>query len=175
MKNFCGRHNCSSCPCCFPCPPRRCTPCPPCPPVPPQPPAPHDVLVAAGTGTDPHHFTSLTFDIPFGPTLYSSGDAVSHMADSPDFVILESGEYRIHYQLSAYNPAVAIPEIDFLVHLVSREQGILNTIHFTMQNQLIQRIVTAQLTRGDVLFLQGVQPELTEMSFNSMAIVFEKI
>lgn len=142
----------------------------------PTPTTENNILVSAGTGTDPLEVTGLTLDIPFGSTLYSEGNSVSHLGNSPEFVILESGEYQINYQLAAYNPVLSegLP-IDITVNLVSNRSGILDTISFTTAHQLVQRSITRHLDSGEVLYLQAIQRELTEMAINSQAITIVKL
>jgi len=104
------------------------------------------------------------------------GDAVTHVANSPDFVITQSGDYEINYQLSAYNPAlVESIDVDISTYLMSNNAGILDTVNHGPQFQLIQRRVVTYLASGTVLFLQATQPYLSEMGFNSMAMVITKL
>lgn len=142
----------------------------------PTPTTENNILVSAGTGTDPLEVTELTLDIPFGSTLYSKGNSVSHLGNSPEFVILESGEYQINYQLATYNPVLSegLP-IDITVNLVSNRSGILDTISFTTAHQLVQRSISRHLDSEEVLYLQAIQSELTEMAINSQAITIVKL
>lgn len=167
MKNF---DNCCVNPCCAT-RPSCCNPCCPCPPS-----APENILVAAGTGVDPFEFLNLTLNIPFANNLYEQGNAVRHTANSPDFVILETGQYRIDYQLSVYDPVLLDLDImEISVSLVSNLSGVLDTIDFTVPLQLAQRSVTVNLSVAETLVLQASQPYLSEMRVNSQAIVITKL
>ena len=185
MRNRCNRHHRGgSCGCqrliivqSPQCP--QCPPCPPCPPPEPCPPCPvteTNFLAAAGTGRDLFVFITLTADIPFGPTLASIGNSVSHVANTPDFIILETGQYEINYQMSTYNPVTtALPNVDFTVRLISSVSGVVDTLNFTTAFQLMQRHIILNLSAGETLRFQITQAEPSEMSVNSQAIVFTKL
>jgi len=135
-----------------------------------------NVLVAAGTGIDPHEFLSSTLHVPFGDALYSIGDSVAHAGDSHEFVIENAGQYGICYQLSPYNPALLSSiDIEATVQLVSNVSGVLDEMRLTKQFQLAQRCVSAYLSAGEVIYLTVTQPELTETGVNSAAIVIAKL
>jgi len=136
----------------------------------------NDILVAAGTGVDPHFFLGYTLDVPFGNALYVVGDTIRHNANSAEFTILTPGQYQIDYQLSAYNPVLDTHfPIDDTVTLVSNLQGILDSFHITQQFQLVQRSITVNLAVAEILVLRVTQAELSELSVNSQAIVIAKI
>jgi len=159
--------------CCRPC--CRCFhPCTPCRPTTPTPAG--DILVAAGTGSDPHQFIALTLMVPFGPSVYAVGDFIRHPANTPEFTVLTPGQYRISYQLAAYNPVLG-PEfdIDIGVHLMSNLAGALDTVDITRPFQVTQRSVTANLATAEIVWLEIRQPYPSEMSVNSQAIIFTKL
>ena len=166
MKYFFG---CGGRPCRPPC-----NICHNCPPSLPQ--CYGNVLVAAGTGIDPHEFLSPTLHVPFGDALYSIGDSVAHAGDSHEFVIENDGQYGICYQLSVYNPALVsdIP-IEAAVRLMSDASGMLDEVQVTTQFHLLQRCVSAYLSAGEGIYLTVTQPELTETGVNSAAIVIAKL
>ncbi len=164
--------------CCNPCY-TACTshpPCCKCPcPIPPESSC-CGMLIANGNGEDVWGIAVLTINIPFGPTIQSTCGTVAHGTDTSDFIITETGEYEIDYQLAARNDAVGsgLP-IELYADLQSKIQGTLDSILFTEQNQLKHKRIIVQLNEGDVLYLQGRQPIVGEMIFNQQTIMISKI
>lgn len=133
-------------------------------------------FVAAGTGIDPHNFTTLQSDIPFGDGIYNPSGLVAHWANAAEFIIQQDGIYEINYQLSVYNPALD-PSLGFNIttNLVSNVSGILDTINFTRQNELVQRRLQIYLRANEIIRLEAIQPELSDISINSQCIIIQKI
>ena len=175
VDNLCMRRVCSSLcllpPSCFPCP------CPPCPPTPPIPPTvENDILVAAGIGFDFSVLPMQSFLVPFGPTLFSRGESIRHFPDTPEFTILEAGEYQIFDQLSAYNPVLPSTfPIEVTVELVSSLTGTFDSYLITNQFQLVQRNRVIRLDVAETIFLRVSQPFLSEMLVNSQAITIVRL
>jgi len=78
--------------------------------------------------------------------------------------------------MSAYNPVLpdTLP-IDITVNLVSSLSGVLDTIHFTTQFQLMQKRILVNLTEGDNLSFEVSQREPSEMAINSQAVTIVKL
>jgi hypothetical protein len=134
------------------------------------------MLTAEGNGEDVWGITNPTIDIPFGAPVLSTCGTIAHGTDTPIFIVMETGDYTIEYHLAARHDGVSpdLP-IDLYADLISSQHKTLDTIHFTEQNQMIQKKIITHLDAGDDFHLQGRQTIVGEMIFSQQKITISKI
>jgi len=145
-------------------------------PEPPTDAADYNILAAAGTGTDPHQFDTNTLLIPFTTAYLSVGDYVSQTATSAySFIINETGNYQINYQIAAYTDTGDFPTGGVMAELSSANEGMLDVINLSQLHVVGQHSITVNLLAGDTITLTLHQPTIGEMAANSQAISFIKV
>jgi hypothetical protein len=115
--------------------------------------------------------------VAFRESLYAYGSAVSHAADTVDFIINEDGNYRINYQSVISNEALSPGQpINEDLSLTSGRYGILATNTITINTTFVQNSTIASLPAGDVLRLSLVDNSGSlEISAIASAISIEKV
>jgi hypothetical protein len=127
-----------------------------------------NLLSAAGQNI--HFFdTNFTGRIPFDETLININSRILHTAGSPEFIVGETGEYRIYYQVQVYSaPELIGTPIDLYAELDSVEGNtttVLDTAHFTINRRsLAQRTITVTLNAGAVVSLRMYDPRFPNPS-----------
>ena len=145
-------------------------------PEPPPAPADYNILAAAGIGADPHQFNVDTLPLPFAPAFLKVGDYVSQTVAAPyGFIINETGDYQINYQVAAYTDDGYIPSDGFIAELTSVNEGVLDAIILSQIRVVGQHSTTVHLLAGDAIALTLHLQQIGEIAADSQAISFIKV